>query len=108
MRRCTRTRTHPYLYSTLLPKEFSDDLRSLKEASGLTWDGLADYLGVDARQLQRWRSGTKPSGEGMYALLQLAAQVPGAAGMILKRDVVLLAGPFQPAGSASDAGRVRG
>ena len=77
MRRCSRSPAHTYLDSTFLPEDFSDDLRSLKEASGLTWNGLADVLGVDERQLQRWRCGTKPSGDGLYALAQFAAQVPG-------------------------------
>lgn len=88
MRRCRRTRAHSYLDSTFLPEDFSDDLRSFKEASGLSWNEIADCLGVDARQLHRWLDGTKPSGDGLYALLQLAAQVPGGVEMILRKHIL--------------------
>ncbi|MCY4447669.1 MAG: helix-turn-helix transcriptional regulator [Chloroflexi bacterium] len=108
MRRCRRIRVHPYPDSTFLPEDFPDALRSLKEASGLTWNEIAGCLGVDARQLHRWLNGTKPSGDGLYALLQLAAQVPGGVQMILRRHILPPAGAFRPAGSATDAGSVRG
>ena len=38
---------------------------SSRSASGLTWNGLADALGVDIKQLLRWRDGTEPCG-GAY------------------------------------------
>lgn len=107
MRRSTRTPAHRYSEVTFLPEGFCDDLRSLKEASGLTWEELADCLGVDTRQLQRWRCGTKPSGDGLYALLQFAAQLPGGVQMIVRRHVLPPAGAFHPAGSATGAGGVR-
>ncbi|MDE2837029.1 MAG: helix-turn-helix transcriptional regulator [Chloroflexota bacterium] len=88
MRRSRRAEAHRYLDATFLPEGFSDDLRILKEASGLTWNELADVLGVDPRQLHRWRCGTKPSGDGLYALLQLAAQVPGGVQLIVRRHVL--------------------
>ena len=88
MKRCTRTPARAYRDSTFLPEDFADALRSLKEASGLTWNEIADCLGVDARQLHRWRDGTKPSGDGLYALLQLAAQVPGGVQMILRKHIL--------------------
>lgn len=100
----TRTPAHRYPEVTFLPEGFSDDLRSLKEASGLTWDEFADCLGVDPRQLQRWRDGTKPSGDGLYALLQFATQVPGGVQMILRKHVLPPAGRHHPAGSATRAG----
>ncbi|MXW29960.1 MAG: helix-turn-helix transcriptional regulator [Chloroflexi bacterium] len=81
-------RAHRYLDATFLPEGFSDDLRILKEASGLTWNEFADVLGVDPRQLHRWRCGTKPSGDGLYALLQLAAQVPGGVQVIVRRRIL--------------------
>lgn len=104
MRRSTRMPAHRYSEVTFLPEGFSDDLRSLKEASGLTWDEFADRLGVDPRQLQRWRDGTKPSGDGLYALLQFAAQVPGGVQMILRKHALPPAGRRHPAQSAANAG----
>lgn len=101
MKRCTRPRAHLYVDSTFLPEDFPAVLELVKEASGLTWDELANVLGVDPRQLQRWRSGTKPSGDGLYALMQLAAQIPGCVEMILRMQVVPDSGPFRPAGLLS-------
>ena len=81
---------------TFLPEDFSDRLNAFKEASGLTWDGLAGCLGVDPRQLQRWRNGTKPSGDGLFALLSLAARVPGGVHTLLGVHVLPPAGTLQP------------
>ena len=81
---------------TFLPEDFSDRLDAFKEASGLTWDGLAGCLGVDPRQLQRWRNGTKPSGDGLFALLLLAARVPGGVHTLLGVHVLPPAGTLQP------------
>ena len=39
----------------LLPEEFWARLTRLKEASGLTWQGFASMIGVDYRQVLRWR-----------------------------------------------------
>ena len=61
----------------LMPDDFPERLERFKEATGFTWDGLAGCLGVDPRQLQRWRKDTKPDGDGLCALITLAACVPG-------------------------------
>lgn len=42
------------------PPDFPHCLERLKDAAGLPWRGLARRLGVDARQLRRWRTGTRP------------------------------------------------
>ena len=59
-----------------LPSEFPPDfpqwLESLKEATGLTWLGLARALGVDARMLRRWRTGTQPGSGHLIALFRFA------------------------------------
>ena len=54
--------------ATFLPEDFPTRLERFKEATGFTWDGLAGCLGVDPRQLQRWRKDTKPDGDGLCAL----------------------------------------
>ena len=46
------------MQSGVLPEDFGQRLERLKEASGLSWRGMAKALGVDPKQLLRWR---KPS-----------------------------------------------
>ena len=101
-----------------LPEDFSERLEHFKEISGLPWDVMASCLGVDPRQLQRWRQGTRPSGDGLFALLTLAARFPGGVHMLLGVNVVLpepdvleaLAGGagFREAFLADEAGAVAG
>ena len=67
----------------VLPEDFPDRLRRLKEVSGLTWNGLAQALGVDRKQLDRWRKGTEPCGGAMLALIRFACQVPGGLDILL-------------------------
>ena len=81
---------------TFLPEDFSARLERFKEASGLTWDGLAGCLGVDPRQLQRWRKGTRPSGDGLFALVLLAARIPGGFHTLFKAHVQPPDGMHQP------------
>ena len=48
--------------SYVLPQDFEDRLERHREASGLTWSALARAIGVDRRQLRRWRTkGVEPS-----------------------------------------------
>ena len=74
---------------TFLPEDFCERLEQFKEASGLTWDAMAACMGVDPRQLRRWRHGTRPSGDGLFALLTLAARCPGGVHMLLGVNVLL-------------------
>ena len=56
----------PVPYQTgVLPKDFVQRLNRLKKASGLTWNGFARALGVDKKQMRRWRQGTEPCGRGL-------------------------------------------
>ena len=81
---------------TFLPEDFPERLSAFKEATGLTWDGLAGCLGIDPRQLQRWRNGTRPSGDGLCALIMLAARVPGGVYILLGVHVLPPTGTLQP------------
>ena len=74
--------------ASFLPEEFAGRLERFKEASGLTWDAMAACMGVDPRQLLRWRRGTRPSGDGLFALLMLAARFPGGVHALLGVDVL--------------------
>ena len=67
-------------YGGLLPDDFTDRLDRLdrlKQASGLTWSGLAAAIGVDYKQMYRWRKGAEPSGGAMHALCRYASRIPG-------------------------------
>ncbi len=64
-------------YGSLLPEDFPKRLERLKEASGLSWSGLAGAIGVDYKQMYKWRKGTEPSGGALHSLYLFAARVPG-------------------------------
>ena len=74
---------------TFLPEDFSERLEHFKEVSDLPWDAMAACMGVDPRQLRRWRQGTRPSGDGLFALLTLAARYPGGVHMLLGVNILL-------------------
>ena len=75
----------------LMPEDFGVRLTRLKEASGLTWEGFASMIGVDYRQVLRWRkTGAAPSGGAFMALVDFAIQVPGGLGILLGRDLVVV------------------
>ncbi|MXV79510.1 MAG: hypothetical protein F4X58_07595 [Chloroflexi bacterium] len=70
----------------LLPEDFPARLTTLKQLSGLSWEGMATAMGVDSRQLHRWRQGTAPNGEAMLSLVRLATQLPGGLDALLDED----------------------
>lgn len=72
--------------SAELPGDFSDRLAELKERADLTWEEMAETLGIDTRQLFRWRRGSEPSGAAMLGLIQLALQVPGGLSVLLPEE----------------------
>ena len=77
----------------LIPEDFGNRLTRLKERAGLSWEGLATCIGVDHRQLLRWRKkGAEPSGGAMLALVALAEQVPGGLDILLGRKPAVTAG----------------
>ena len=79
---------HPIPYqSGVLPDDFGRRIEMLKEATGLTWTGFAQVLGVDRRQVLRWRKGTEPSGGAMRALFQLASWIEGGLAILIGRSV---------------------
>ena len=104
MRRSALPPAHLLLGATFLPPDFGARLERFKETTGLTWGGLARCLGVDPRQLQRWRDGTKPSGDGLFVLMLLGARIPGGVHMLLGTHVMPPSRAAQPAGSAVAVG----
>ena len=73
----------------LMPADFPERLDTLKEMSGMSWERMAASIGVDSRQLHRWRHGTNPSGEAMLSLVRLATRVPGGLAELLGEDVLV-------------------
>ena len=72
----------------LLPEDFAQRLKRLKEFLGLTWEGMATCIGVDYRQLVRWRKkGAVPSGGDLVAL---AARVREGLGILLGMEMVVV------------------
>ena len=69
--------------SGVLPEDFVRRLTRLKEASGLTWNGFAEALGGDPKQVLRWRHGTEPCGRAMHSLTLLAARIPGGIELLM-------------------------
>ena len=77
-------------YGSLLPPDFPDRLRRLKEASGLTWSGFAAAVGVDYKQMYRWhKEDVEPSGGAMFALFDFASTIPGGVAILLAREFQL-------------------
>lgn len=74
----------------LMPEDFPHRLTLFKEATGLSWEGLASYLGVDGRQMRQWRRGAVPLGGAMLSLVGLSTEVPEGLAILLNRDVVVL------------------
>ena len=66
-----------------LPPDFPWRLERSKEASGLTWDEFAEALGVEPKQVLRWRRGTEPCGGAYHALVELAHWIPGGLDILL-------------------------
>ena len=82
-------RTPSMLGVALLPPDFPQRLDALKEMSGLSWERMAAAIGVDSRQLHRWRRGTHPTGEAMLSLVRLANRVPGGLAELLGEDALV-------------------
>ena len=87
---------HLYIDRDHVLKNFAKRLEDFKAETGLSRDNLAGCIGVDARQLQRWRKGTKPSGHGLYALILLASKFPGGVHTLLQVRVAPPVDPYQP------------
>jgi len=75
---------------TRMPRDFPQRLLWLKERSGMTWEEMALAVGVDSRQLLRWRRGASPSGGAMLSLARLAARLPGGIPELLGQNPALI------------------
>ena len=76
----------PY-QSGVLPKDFAERLVRLKEASGLTWNAFADALGVDEKNVYKWRKkGAEPCGGAYHSLMRLAPMIPGGMDILMGEE----------------------
>ena len=74
----------PLMYQEgMLPEDFVLRLHLLRNATGLSWNRFAEALGVDPKQVLRWKRGTEPCGGAMLSIVGLAAQVPGGIDLIM-------------------------
>ena len=76
--------------SALVPEDFALRLTALKELADVPWEGMASLLGVDSRQLWRWRQGITPNGGALLSLVCFALQVPGGLAALTGQDVVVI------------------
>ena len=74
----------------LVPEDFVARLERLRALTGLSWEGLAVALGVDSRQILRWRRGGAPNGGAMLSLVQVAMRVPGGLAAVTNEDVTVV------------------
>ena len=67
-----------------LPDDFNKRVHRLKEASGLTWNAFSQAIGVDRKQIRRWRKeGVEPSGGAYDSLVRFAAGIPGGMDILM-------------------------
>ena len=69
-----------------LPPDFPQRLDRLKRASGLTWDQVAEVLGMETKQVLRWRKGAEPRGGPYHELVVFAGRVPGGLAILFGED----------------------
>ena len=75
------------LYGNRLPDDFPERLARLRELAGLTWSGFARAIGVDYRQMYKWRKhGVEPSGAAMDRLYKFASRLPGGLAILLGKE----------------------
>lgn len=71
----------------LMPEDFAQRLEALRERTGLPWERMAVCMGVDPRQLWRWRHGASPGGGAMLSLVRFATRVPGGLAELLGEEL---------------------
>ncbi|MXZ90474.1 MAG: helix-turn-helix transcriptional regulator [Chloroflexi bacterium] len=69
------------------PEDFGLRLEGLKVLAGLTWQEMAELLGVTDRAILLWRRGERrPSGANVLAITELARNVPGGIKLLCQGD----------------------
>ena len=68
------------------PEDFGERLEGLKEMVGVSWGEFAERVGVTERGMLKWRRGGPPSGAYLWAIIELARDVPGGYDLIMYGD----------------------
>ena len=68
------------------PKDFGERLEGLKEMVGVSWGEFAERLGVTERGMLKWRRGGPPSGAYLWAIIELARELPGGYDLMMYGD----------------------
>lgn len=75
----------------LMPEDFPTRLEAVRSLFDLNWEEMAAAMGVDSRQLLRWRiKGGSPNGGAMLSLVRLAIRSPEGLGELLDEDVIVI------------------
>ena len=53
----------------VFPEDFGESLERIREDSGLSWGELARRLGTNPLTVRRWRDGTRPNAQHLFALM---------------------------------------
>ena len=68
------------------PEDFGERLEGLKDLSGLSWGEFAERLGVTQRGMLKWRRGGPPSGAYLWAIIELARELPSGYDLMMYGD----------------------
>ncbi len=78
----------------LMPDDFPARLEAVRDLFDLNWEEMAVAMGVDPRQLLRWRQERgAPNGGAMLSLVRLAIRSPQGLGELMDEDVIVI---FKP------------
>ena len=78
----------------LMPDDFPARLTAVRDLLDLNWEEMSVAMGVDPRQLLRWRQERgAPNGGAMLSLVRLAIRSPQGLGELLDEDVIVI---FKP------------
>jgi len=74
-------------FRKLLPADFPQRLERFRKAADLTWSGLAAAIGVDYKQVYKWRKrGVEPSGGAIHSLYAFASRIPNGLEILMGED----------------------
>ena len=74
-------------YVSLLPEDFAERLERFREAADLSWSGLAKAIGVDYKQMYRWKEGgTEPCGGAIHSLYLFASRIPNGLKILMGEE----------------------
>ena len=70
-------------YPELFPEDFGERLERLTKLAGLSWEEVAQLLGVEDDRVTEWRTGTIPTGGEVWRIMRLAWLTSGGIEVML-------------------------